>query len=68
MAVGAVGVRVVGILPQLEVLAAGLLLLQVSFMGYRHEGFTWLVTGLALLGAGATAWGMARLLALLRRP
>ena len=51
-----------------QVLAAGLLLLQVSFMGYRHEGFTWLVTGLALLGAGATAWGMARLLALLRRP
>jgi hypothetical protein len=47
---------------------AGLLLLQVSFMGYRHEGLTWLVAGLALLGASATAWGMARLLALLRRP
>jgi hypothetical protein len=47
---------------------AGLLLLQVSFMGYRQEGFTWLVAGLALLGTGTTAWGMARLLARLRRP
>jgi len=46
---------------------AGLLLLQVSFMGYRHEGLTWLVAGLALLGAGVTAWGTARLLALLRQ-
>jgi hypothetical protein len=49
-------------------LAAGILLLQVSFMEYRQEGLTWLVAGLALLGAGITAWGMARLLALLRRP
>lgn len=49
-------------------LAAGVLLLQVSFMAYRAEGFTWLVAGLALLGAGTTAWGTAQLLALLRRP
>ena len=47
---------------------AGILLLQVSYMGYRHEGLTWLVAGLALLGAGTTAWGVARLLAFLRRP
>ena len=49
-------------------LAAGVLLLQVSFTAYRAAGLTWLMASLALLGAGATAWGMARLLALLRQP
>jgi len=49
-------------------LAAGLLLLQVSYMAYRHEGLTWLVASLALLGAGATVWGVAQVLALVRRP
>lgn len=53
---------------QAWLLAAGLLLLQVSFMEYRQQGFTWLVAGLALLGAGTTAWGVARLLAFLRQP
>jgi hypothetical protein len=53
---------------QARLLAAGLLLLQVSFMAYRQQGLTWLVAGLALLGAGTTAWGIARLLALPRRP
>lgn len=48
-------------------LAAGILLLQVSFLEYRQQGLTWLVAGLALLGAGTTAWGVARLLALLRK-
>jgi hypothetical protein len=51
-----------------RLLAAGVLLLQASFMGYRQEGLTWLVASLALLGAVATVWGMAWLLALLRRP
>jgi hypothetical protein len=46
---------------------AGLLLLHISYQGYQHEGVTWLVAGLALLGAIATGWGMARLLALPRK-
>jgi hypothetical protein len=46
---------------------AGLLLLHGSLWGYQQEGLAWLVVGLALLGGVATVWGMARLLALLRK-
>jgi hypothetical protein len=50
-----------------QLLAAGLLLLYLSWRGYQREGLTGLVAGLALLGGVATAWAIARLRALLRR-
>lgn len=50
----------------LWLLVAGILLLYVSFRGYQHEGFTWLVASLALLGGVLAAWKATRLIGLWR--
>jgi hypothetical protein len=51
-----------------QLLAAGLLLLYLSWRGYQRKGLTGLVAGLALLGGVVTVWATTRLRTLLRRP